>query len=203
LQEVTLLTRKEFAELCEVTGAAITQAVKSGIVRKTEDGTYDPRDTINHEYIKAALVRGRTRRRKDEARPTDGDPDDLRQLEIQDLQEKIRYTTERADERALMNAKRRGELVPTDVVIEYASNYATGVRTYLLQIGNRLSPRILAAAKSGAELEEIQEMIEAETADAIERSLAMGDAAVTALAEQMPDEPEEESEEELEEAEVE
>jgi hypothetical protein len=91
----------------------------------------------------------------------------------------------------LMNATRRGDLFPRDLVLQFFSGFASGLRTYVLPIPTRVAPRIEAAIKSGSGT--AIEIMEKEIADGIERAVGLGhDAMKPAQIEITADEDDEE-----------
>jgi len=170
-----LLTRNEFAELCEVTGQAITEARKSGLVRMTDDNTYDPRDDLNHKYIKAALTRGKKRRRRDSEQQAESeDAGDREAMELEKLGWDIEYTKERTRERQLKNAETAKEMIPYAMWERGLGHFASGMKTNVLTIGTRV-------ARGDVEL---RDKIESATKASIDRTVEIAQREIENMVEQ-------------------
>lgn len=167
----------------------VSKDVRRGLLRLTDDKKIDPFDPLNREWL-------RSRNLAPGGRPVtteNGEPesDDRRGAKLEaEIANKI-AATEKIE---LFNAKARGDLLPRDMVMAFANAFGSGARTYLLALAGRIAPRILAAVKSGDDTS-VQEMLEAEVSDSLERALAMGDAAVVTLSDDWPEEDPEEDEE--------
>jgi phage terminase Nu1 subunit (DNA packaging protein) len=177
-----LIRHKDLADLLGVSSQRISQAKRLSDIVSEPDKSIDTDNPVNRAYIRAHFYREYMQER----RTDDEDGDSLVELEREELEEKIRYTSERADERALMNAKRRGDLFPRDLVLEYFSGFASGLRTYILPIPVRVAPRIEAALKTGSG--DAVEIMEAEIRDGIERAIALGKGALREASETIDEE---------------
>jgi hypothetical protein len=177
---MTEVRGSKIAELARTT----RQAVSKADLPRTDSGLYDLDDPTIKEWIKGASRRSRKQRTQES---DSADRSEQEDLERQKTEAEIDYLRERTIKEAIGNAKQRNQLVPIESVTEYAGAYASGVRTYLHPLGNRLAPRVVSAVQSGSGQDEIQQLIEDEVADAIERSLAMGNRAIDELMEQWPE----------------
>jgi hypothetical protein len=183
-----------------MTGAALArlanttrQAVHKANLPRTESGKYDLDNPEVYDWVK-----GRSRASRKQRAQTEETSDRGEDLEQEELEWKIRYLQARTDERELKNAQARSELIPQQGVTEFAGAFATGIRTYMLPMANRLAPRIVAAVKSGDDEAAVQNLIESEVSDAIERALGMGEAAIEELKAQVDEEGDDEADDPIE-----
>lgn len=171
----------------------VSKDVRRGLLSLTEDKKIDPFDPVNREWLRSRNLAPGGRPVETEGGETDSDerPGSRRAAKLEaEIANKI-AATEKIE---LFNAQARGDLLPREMVTAFANAFGTGARTYLLALAGRITPRILASVKSGND-GAVQEMLESEVSDSLERALAMGDAAVVTLADEWPDdEPEEEQE---------
>ena len=169
--------------MTELSGAGLAklanvsrQAVSKAKLPQTESGQYDLDNQEVYDWVKGKSRKSRKQREQPEQTSEPGTD-----LEDEKLQWDIKYLQARTVERELKNAQSRSELIPYEAVMEYAGAFSAGVRTYMLPIGNRLAPRVVASVKAGQETKDIQAMIEGEVSQAIARALEMGEAAVNEL----------------------
>jgi hypothetical protein len=172
-------------ELTGKTRQAIHQAEKQGrLYRDPVTKRFDPKVEVNRLFIE----RSRAEQGKDDAgelEAAEESPTNIKQLYADKLEAEIRRINEQRRQYELNNAERVKALVPFEMVTEQMGAFASGIRTYLLPLGQRLAPRIVATIKSGGSEKEVEQYIEDEVADVIERALALGEKAVDEVTEDL------------------
>lgn len=156
------------------------------LVRDETTGKYDCQHATNAATIERVRSTKLPQTTPDTA--DSGNSEELAQI----LYERAGYKRDKERQLArryeIQNAKDLGELIHVDLVRAYFGGISTSVRTYILPLGTRLAPHVVAAARRGAGELEICDMIEAETAVAIGRMKDAAMAVVNQVAHDMPTE---------------
>jgi phage terminase Nu1 subunit (DNA packaging protein) len=175
-----LVTKSELAEVISRSPSTVSNALKKGELHESEDGRIDVHDYRNHAWIQKRLV---TPAAGDGSEDIDFDTDTgtIRSLTEQRLIADTKRIEAQRRKIELQNEKTLGNLVEAETLQAAVGMMASGFHTYLLPLGGHLAPRILAAAKTGAQVEEIRDMIETDMGDAIERTKGLIDAAIDRL----------------------
>ena len=162
LEDKGRVTGAKFAELAGVTRQNINNLRSKGELTQGEDGLYDLTDPKNMLY----LANPRNRKANSDAQTHredteyEGTRNTKEALELEKLQEqtyKIR----------LENQKRRGELIPRELVHKYIAKVHAIDQTQLHNLGIDLSPKIAALCGINDESKELE--IQAKIEDAIYR----------------------------------
>ncbi len=158
-----LLTKQAFADSVGVTRQAVLYAIKQGHVR-LKDGRINADDPINKRYKADAIARkkktekGRQEEKKKIAKnadtnsvrsyansdsfPEDVDPDTIKA----DYQiEKLKAQTSKIN---LDIAKTTGEVVLRDLVDRLMGRLGTTIASYLLTMGDRVTPELTAVTET-------------------------------------------------------
>jgi hypothetical protein len=174
-------------ELCGVSRQAIHKAEKQGrLYRDPVTRRFDPTTEVNRLFIERSRAeQGRDDTREFEA--AEESPTNIKQLYADKLEAEISRINEQRRHYELDNAERARSLVPIQFVTEQAGQFASGIRTYLLPMGQRLAPRITATLQSGGTERDVQQLIEDEVEDVINRALSLGQKSLDELVAQIPD----------------
>jgi hypothetical protein len=180
--------------LRELTGKSrqsLHKAEKAGrLYRDPVTGRFDPTVEVNRLFIE----RSRTEQNKDdtgELEAAEESPTNIKQLYADKLQAEIQRINEQRRHYELDNAERARSLVPIQFVTEQAGQFASGIRAHLLPMGTRLAPRITATLQSGGTEQDVQQLIEDEVEDVINRALSLGEKSLDELVAQTPDDEDE------------
>lgn len=167
-------TNIEFAEFCGVTHQAISKAKQKGLVRKNENGEYDPLDVVNKRYIMAYSQNSKKQRGVD---PESGPLTEKEKLELKKLHEEVELRKVQRKKINLAVEVDKKNLVPVKLVSIWIGYFASGIRNNFLQIGNRV-------ARGDVKL---RNRIEKEIKQAIEKTISQAAASLKKQTEQLLD----------------
>lgn len=170
------LTQAAFARACSVSRMAISKAARSGrVVVDPVTGLIDPARAENAAFFELHAApasqpapksspgkpSGRTRSATSTEKP----------LTLQKLEAEV---TLRREQGRMVGLKRRvhsRELLERRVVQQLLDRFGSELKIHLVDLPRRIGAQVLALAQSTADPAEIEDLLEREIADALDRSL--------------------------------
>ncbi|NIV97192.1 hypothetical protein GWN42_31485 [candidate division KSB1 bacterium] len=157
------ITRSAFAKQAGVSPAAVTQAVKAGIIVtfESEDGKtlIEPDHPVNRSYLESARAnRGRSERQRESARAHHEqripehkqaparraplDPEAPADELPSKIEMEIRRLIQQEEKDRLANEERKGNLIPREVMIRKLDMLVSVLNNHFLPFARRMTPQI-------------------------------------------------------------